>query len=70
MINLLIDDLDQAVKQHISADFNTNFRNTILFEILMQDNTISEELKINQVLNLYYPDLKQVKDIQKILVGI
>lgn len=64
MINLLIDDIDEVVKSRIHIDFNTNFRYSILFELLMQNNKIKKEIKIKQALELFYPDQKQIKDIQ------
>ncbi|NEZ80389.1 hypothetical protein EXM60_14680 [Clostridium botulinum] len=36
-------------------EINSDFRSSILFELLMQDNSISEEDKIIQALQLYYP---------------
>lgn len=36
-------------------EINSNFRVSILFELLMQDNKLGEEDKIIQALQLYYP---------------
>ena len=40
-MNLLIDNLDKIVKMRIKEDFNTNFKNSILFELLMQESNLS-----------------------------
>lgn len=68
-MNLLIDLVPDKVSiEDIEYEINSNFRTSILFELLMQDNTISEEDKIIQALELYYPKLP--KDINKAIEGI
>jgi hypothetical protein len=69
-MNLLVDDINEVVKARIPIEFNTNFRNSILFELLMQDNNLNEEIKINQAINLYYPDRSQIKDVKKAIDDI
>lgn len=69
-MNLLIDDIDEVVKNQIKIPFNTNFRNTILFELLMQDNNIRNEIKIKQSLELFYPNKSLITDIQKAIDDI
>lgn len=68
-MNLLIDLVPEKVSiEDIEYEINSNFRTSILFELLMQDNTISEEDKIIQALELYYPKLP--KDINRAIEGI
>ena len=44
MNNLLIDDIHLSLKNRIGEiDFNTNFRNSILFELLMQDRNVRKD---------------------------
>lgn len=69
-MNLLVDDLKQIIKSRIKIDFNTDFRICIMFELLMQDNTIQQEAKINQALTLFYPSRAQIKDINKAINDI
>lgn len=69
-MNILIDLL--PIKVNIEGEdykINSDFRTSILFELLMQDNSISEEDKIIQALELYYPKLsKNLNEaIEKIL---
>ena len=64
-MNLLLDNLDKVLKTRIKEDFNTNFKNSILFELLMQESNLSNEAKVYQALKIYYPDLNQVKDVNK-----
>ena len=69
-MNLLIDDLDKIVKSRIKEDFNTNFKNSILFELLMQESSLSNEAKIYQALKIYYPNLNQIADVNKAIDNI
>lgn len=55
-MNILIDILPKKVK--IDGEYykvNSDFRTSILFGLLMQDNSIEEENKIYMALELYYP---------------
>ncbi|NFM19224.1 hypothetical protein FDB88_18995 [Clostridium sporogenes] len=55
-MNMLIDLVPTAVIiEDVEYEINRDFRTSILFELLMQDNSISEENKIIQALQLYYP---------------
>ena len=69
-MNLLLDDIDKIVEDRIKISFNTDFRISIMFELLMQDPKYSMKSKTYQALNLFYPDLKQIKDINKALEDI
>lgn len=57
-MNILIDLLPITVNiEGEDYRINSDFRTSILFELLMQDNSISDEDKIMQALELYYPKL-------------
>lgn len=69
-MNILIDLLPKEVTiEGEDYKINSDFRTSILFELLMQDNSISEEDKIIQALELYYPILpKNLNEaVEKIL---
>lgn len=55
-MNILIDILPVTVNiESVEHEINSDFRTSILFELLMQDNNLSDEDKIIQALELYYP---------------
>lgn len=55
-MNMLIDVLPESVKiDGEEYKINTDFRISILFEMLIQDNSISDEEKGENALILYYP---------------
>lgn len=55
-MNMLIDLLPKTVEiDNKEYDINWDFRTSILFEIMMQDEELTEEEKIVQALRLYYP---------------
>ncbi|MBD5642775.1 bacteriophage Gp15 family protein [Clostridium botulinum] len=55
-MNILIDLVPTTVNiENVEYEINSDFRLSILFELLMQDNSIGEEDKIIQALQLYYP---------------
>ncbi|EJO5346382.1 bacteriophage Gp15 family protein [Clostridium botulinum] len=55
-MNILIDLVPTIIEiEDVEYEINSDFRTSILFELLMQDNSISEEDKIIQALQLYYP---------------
>lgn len=63
-MNILIDLLPETVLINDKVyEINSDFRTSILFEILMQDNKLSELEKLKKGLELYYPvipvDVKQ-----------
>jgi len=64
-MNLLLDDIEKVVKQRIKIDFNTNFRNCIIFELLMLDRSIDDTEKIFLTLNLFYPNFSKNANIEK-----
>lgn len=55
-MNILIDLLPEKVTiDNKEYEINSDFRISILFELLMQDSSIGEENKIYMSLGLYYP---------------
>ena len=55
-MNLLLDIAPKVVNiEGEDYEINSDFRTSIKFELLMQDEGISEEEKILKALNLYYP---------------
>ena len=68
-MNILIDKLPC---DYDGLKIDTNFRSFILFELLMQDNQIKEEEKIELSLNLFYKDMKfeSIDEIKKAIKGI
>lgn len=62
-MNILIDDINKVVSQQISVEFRTDFRISMMFELLMQDQSVDKEEKIIQALKLYYPKLEQIEEI-------
>lgn len=69
--NILLDKLPTKVK--IGGKFytiNSDFRTSILFELLMQDDDIEDELKIPQALKLYFPKIPPIKYIEETINAI
>lgn len=55
-MNLLIDLVPKTVTiDNEEYEINSDFRYSILFELLMQDKTLSDKEKIVNALSLYYP---------------
>lgn len=55
-MNILIDLVPTTVEiDGVEYEINSDFRTSILFELLMQDYTIGEKEKIYMALELYYP---------------
>ena len=55
-MNILIDILPKEVRIGKKMyKINSDFRTSILFELLMYDGSISDDLKFKQALELYYP---------------
>ncbi len=68
-MNILIDLVPTKIEiDGEEYEINSNFRESILFELMMQDKSITEEDKIIQALELYYPILP--KDLNKAIEGI
>lgn len=57
MVNILIDRLPETVEiGDMEYPIRTDFRVSILFELLMQDDTVPDSEKIMQAISLYYPE--------------
>lgn len=69
-MNILIDDENYVVENRIKIPFNTDFRYSIMFELLMQDMSLSVEEKIIKALQIYYPEFDKITDIQKATLDI
>ena len=55
-MNILVDLLPITVEiDNKKYEINSDFRTSILFELLMQDDSVGEEEKIFMALKLYYP---------------
>ena len=66
--NILLDKLPQFTQNGLKL--RTDFRESIKFELLMQDNKIKEKDKIMYALNLYYYDTTKIKDIKQAINDI
>ena len=70
MINLLLDNINEVVKDRIRIDFDTNFRIGIAFELMMQNSKYSIQAKTYQALKLFYPEMNKIKDTKKAIDDI
>ena len=61
--NILLDRLPQRTNSGLKI--RTDFRESIKFELLMQDNSVNNKDKIGLALNLYYYNVKEIKDIKQ-----
>lgn len=69
-MNILIDVLPKHVEiDGIEYKINTDFRIGIMFELLIQDNTLTDMEKVEIALNLYYPEIPHdpIQALEKIL---
>ena len=66
--NLLINKLPYYTDSGLRI--RTDFRESIKFELLMQDKTIEDDKKIRMILNLYYYNPEKIKDVKKALEEI
>lgn len=66
--NLLINKLPQHTDSGLRI--RTDFRESIKFELLMQDRNIDDDRKIRMILNLYYYKPNEIIDIKKALEDI
>lgn len=60
MYNLLLNKLPQYTPSGLKI--RTDFRESIKFELLMQDNTIDKNTKIQLALDLYYDKIDNIQD--------
>ena len=57
-MNLLIDLVPKTITiDNKEYEINSDFRTSILFELLMQDKSIKDNDKIYLALELYYPNI-------------
>ena len=57
-MNILIDLLpSKVVVDGTEYEINTDFRTSVLFSLLMEDDELTEEQKVVKALNLYYPQI-------------
>lgn len=60
MINILIDELPtKVIIGGAKYEINSDFRISILFEMMMQDDTLSQEEKVKNTLELFYPTIPE-----------
>ena len=62
MINILLDELPKKINGN---RINSDFRISILFELLMQDKEVKNEDKVRQALMLYYPNIEKITDYKQ-----
>lgn len=69
-MNMLVDLLPETVEiDSEEYDINTDFRISIMFELLMQDDELEDSEKTMQALKLYYPVIPEnkAKAVEKII---
>lgn len=66
--NILLDKLPQYTPTGLKI--RTDFRESIKFELLMQDNKIDDKTKVMQALKLYYYDLSKITNAQQAIEDI
>lgn len=57
-MNILIDDLEHPDQVKVNGEryeIRTNFRTSILFELMMRDDALDGKMKVQKALELYYP---------------
>lgn len=69
-MNIITHNIDDIVKKRIKIEFDTNYRTTIMFELLMQNCNISPEMKLQHVLKMYYPNISEIEDIEEAIDNI
>ena len=61
--NLLLDRLPQHTNSGLKL--RTDFRESIKFELLMQDTKLDEQTKVTQALKLYYYDVSKIQNLKE-----
>ena len=61
--NILLDRLPQYTQSGLRI--RSDFRESIKFELLMQDNKLDKQSKVIQALRLYYYDLSKINDVKQ-----
>ncbi len=71
IVNVIVNRLSDILESRVGKiEFNTDFRISIMFELLMQDDAVSEQNKIMQSLRLYYPRLEQITNVNKAIEDV
>ena len=71
IMNVIVNRLSDILESRVGKiEFNTDFRISIMFELLMQDDAVSEQNKIMQSLRLYYPRLEQITNVNKAIEDV
>lgn len=66
MINMLLDELPETVEiGGNECPINTDFRYSVLFEMMMQDEDVPKKEKTIKALELYYPILPPMKHVDE-----
>lgn len=66
--NLLLDRLPQYTNSGLKL--RTDFRESIKFELLMQDTKLDEQTKVMQALKLYYYDVSKIENLKEAVEDI
>ena len=66
--NIILDKLPLYTPDGLKI--RTNFRESIKFELLMQDRNVSDEDKIKMALNLYYCEPQKIQNIEQAIKNI
>lgn len=66
--NLLLDRLPQYTNSGLKL--RTDFRESIKFELLMQDTKLDEQTKVTQALKLYYYDVSKIENLKEAVENI
>ncbi len=70
-MSIIIDNLQDIVKDKTGdLEFNTDFRISMMFEMLMQDRNISKKNKVIQAIKLYYPSVEKITNYEKAIDDI
>ena len=70
-MNLLIDRPPDKVKiGNTEYKINTDFRVSVLFELLIQDEDVSDKDKIRQTIELYFPVIPVQENINDIFKAV
>lgn len=66
-MNLLIHKLPTEIN---GMAINSDFKVSILFELLMQDIKVPKELKLMKALQMYYPEFNKISNYEKAIEGM
>ncbi len=69
-MNIITHNINDIVRKRINIKFDTDYRSSIMFELLMQNNKISPEMKLQQALKIYYPNISEIKKVDKAVDNI